>query len=93
MCAPFRIIVLEVATNPNLGSQAARGVLDQVGDGVKSVTSLRPENFDKVYEACRSLLGAADVEQKPHVEQSLGKVCTSTKLIAFGLRSASEKRP
>jgi len=44
---------------------------------VKSVTSLRPENFDKVYEACRSLLageGAADVEQKPHVEQSLGKV-------------------
>jgi hypothetical protein len=73
-----RNIVLKVLVNPNLGRQAVRGVFDQVGDGMKSVSSLNPENLDKVYEACRSLLAgkgrSADVEQKPHVERSVGKV-------------------
>jgi hypothetical protein len=72
-----RNIVLEVATNPNLGSQAARGVLDQIGDGVKSITRLKPENFDKVYEACQSLLagkGASADAVKPHVKRTVGKV-------------------
>jgi hypothetical protein len=55
-----RNIVLEVATNPNLGIQAARGLLGQVGDGVKNVTRLKPENFDRVYAACQSLLAGKD---------------------------------
>jgi hypothetical protein len=60
-----RNIVLEVTNNPNLG------VLDQVGDGIKSLSSLKPENFDKVYEACQSLLagrGASANAVKPHVK-------------------------
>jgi hypothetical protein len=73
-----RNIVLEVLTNPNLGRQAVRGVFDQVGDGMKSVSSLNPESFDKVHEACRSLLArkgaSADDEQRPDVERSVGKV-------------------
>jgi hypothetical protein len=73
-----RNVVLEVLMNPNLGHQAVRGVFDQVGDGMKSVSSLNPENFDKVYEACRSLLAhkgaSSDAKQRPHVERSLGTV-------------------
>jgi hypothetical protein len=73
-----RNIVLEVLMNPNLGRQAVRGVFDQAGDGKKSVSSLNPENLDKVYEACRSLLAgqgpSADAEQRPAVERSVGKV-------------------
>jgi hypothetical protein len=66
-----RNIVLEVTNNPNLGRDATLRVLDQVGDGIKSLSSLKPENFDKVYEACQSLLagrGASANAVKPHVK-------------------------
>jgi hypothetical protein len=72
-----RNIVLKVVMKPNLGRQAARVVLDQVGDGVKSVTSLKPKNFDKVYEACQRLLagkGASAEAVKPHVKRTVEKV-------------------
>jgi hypothetical protein len=73
----------KVLTTPSLARQAALGVLDQAGGGVKSVSSLKPENFDKVYEACQSLLGSegasAEAKRNPQVEQSERKVVHSRK--------------
>ena len=48
--------VREVATNAALGKQSAADILDQDGGGVKRVTDLKPENYDKVYEACQVAL-------------------------------------
>lgn len=50
-----RDIVKQVATNANLGKQEALTILDEEG-GVQNVSSLKPENFDKVYEACQVAL-------------------------------------
>jgi len=49
-------IVRKVATNPKLGRQSAVAILDRDGGGVANVSKLKPENLDKVYEACRVLL-------------------------------------
>ncbi len=49
-------IVRKVATNPKLGRQSAVDILDRDGGGVANVSKLKPENLDKVYEACRVLL-------------------------------------
>jgi hypothetical protein len=49
-------IVRNVATNPKLGRQSAVDILDRDGGGVANVSKLKPENLDKVYEACRVLL-------------------------------------
>ena len=57
--------IREVATNPGLGRQSASDILDQDGGGVKSVKDLKPENYDKVYEACQVALqseGSAPAE-------------------------------
>jgi hypothetical protein len=68
-----RGMLVGVATNSSLSRQAALRVLDQAGGGVKNVSSLKPENFDKVYEACQSLLGSvgasAETKRNPQVEQ------------------------
>jgi hypothetical protein len=73
-----RNIVLKVLMNPKLGRQAMLGVFDQLGEGKNNRSSLSPENFDKVYEVCRSLLdhkgASADADQRPDVEQSVGTV-------------------
>jgi hypothetical protein len=53
-----RDIIRKVATNPSLGKQSALDILDQDGGGVTNVTNLKPENFDKVYEACQALLSS-----------------------------------
>lgn len=53
-----RDIVRKVATTPSLGKQSALDILDQDGGGVTNVTNLKPENFDKVYEACQALLSS-----------------------------------
>jgi hypothetical protein len=77
-----RGMLLKVANNPSLSRQAALGVLDQAGGGVKSVSSLKPKNFDKVYEACQSLLGSegsAEAKRNRPVEQSERKVVHSRK--------------
>jgi hypothetical protein len=62
-----RDIIRKVAANPALGKQAARDVLDTDGGGVATVSEVKPENFDALYEACQVLLsgegggaGAAD---------------------------------
>ena len=60
--------IREVATNANLGKQSAADILDQDGGGVKKVTDLKPENYDKVYEACQVALqseGAAPAAAAP----------------------------
>jgi|SRR5216684_9086814 len=49
-------IVRKVATNPNLGRQSAVDILERDGGGVTNVSKLKPENLDKVYEACQVLL-------------------------------------
>jgi len=46
-----REIIKKVATNANLGKQAALNILDE-NAGVQNVSSVKPENFDAVYEAC-----------------------------------------
>jgi hypothetical protein len=51
-----RNIVLEAATNPNLGHQMALKVLDRQGGGAKNVSSIKPEHLDMVYEAFANLL-------------------------------------
>jgi hypothetical protein len=48
--------IRDVATNASLGKQDAADILDQDGGGVKKVTDLKPENYDKVYEACQVAL-------------------------------------
>ena len=45
--------IREVATNASLGRQSATDILDADGGGVKTVKDLKPENYDKVYEACQ----------------------------------------
>jgi hypothetical protein len=73
-----RNIVCKVAMNPRLGGEAALNVLDHEGRGAKKVSSIKPEDLEMVYEACRSLLAgesaSAEAEQNPHVEQSVGNV-------------------
>jgi hypothetical protein len=73
-----RGIVREVITNPSLGKQIAFDILDEQGRGARSVSSMKPENLDTVYEACRNLLAgkiaSAEAERDPLVEQSVGGV-------------------
>jgi hypothetical protein len=51
-----RNIVYEAATKSSLGRKMALNILDQEGRGAKSVSSIKPEHFDIVYEAFASLL-------------------------------------
>jgi hypothetical protein len=54
-----RAIIKQVATNANLGKQSALAILDE-NAGVQNVSSVKPENFDAVYEACEvELAGVA----------------------------------
>lgn len=76
-----RHILFKVSMNPSLTRQAALGVLKLAGGGVKNVSSLKPENFDKVYEACQGVLGSdgasAEAKRIPQAEQSERKVVHS----------------
>lgn len=63
-----RDIVRQVATNAGLGRQSAADILDQDGGGVAKVTDLKPENFDKVYEACQVLLSGEGDDGAPASE-------------------------
>lgn len=51
-----RDIIRKVATDANLGKASAADILTDDGGGVSKVTDLKPENYDKVYEACQVLL-------------------------------------
>lgn len=57
-----REIIKKVATNKALGRDAAINILDE-NAGVQNVSSIKPENFDAVYEACEvELAGVAGSE-------------------------------
>jgi hypothetical protein len=76
-----RHIITQVVTKENLGKQEALSILDEQG-GVQTISSLHPENFDKVYEACQSLLdsvGASVEAKRPQVEPGDRKVGHSRK--------------
>lgn len=69
-----RDIVRQVATNASLGKQSASDILDQDGGGVTKVTDLKPENYDKVFEACQVLLsgeGEGGTAEAPAEEDEL----------------------
>jgi len=51
-----RDLIRQVATNASLGKQSAADILSDDGGGVTKVTDLKPENYDKVAEACQVLL-------------------------------------
>lgn len=51
-----RDAIRKVANDPNLGKQSARDVLTEDGGGAPTVSELKPEFFDAVYEACQVLL-------------------------------------
>lgn len=51
-----RELIRKVAADKNLGKQSAKDILADDGGGVEKVLDLKPENYDKVYEACEVLL-------------------------------------
>lgn len=51
-----RDMIRKVAANPNLGKQSARDILEADGGGVTTVSEVKAENFDAVYEACQVAL-------------------------------------
>lgn len=63
--------IKEVASNPNLGKASAVDILDQDGGGVKSVRDLKPENYDKVYEACQVALQSEGQTATPAIDDDL----------------------
>jgi hypothetical protein len=58
-----RNIITRVVIAGNLGKEQALSILDKEG-GVKTTNDLKPEDLDKVYEACQRLLdsGGASIE-------------------------------
>jgi ribonuclease D len=51
-----REMIRKVAADKNLGKQSAKDILSDDGGGVEKVLDLKPENYDKVFEACEVLL-------------------------------------
>jgi len=58
-----RDMIRKVAANPNLGKQSARDILEADGGGVTTVSEVKPENFDAVYEACQVALSGEGAAQ------------------------------
>lgn len=50
-----RDIIRKVAADESLGRQSAKDILAEDG-GVEKIMDLKPENYDKVYEACQVLM-------------------------------------
>jgi hypothetical protein len=59
-----RAKIREVASNEALGKQEALDILDENGN-VQNVSQLKPENYDKVYEACQAALNAIPGAEEP----------------------------
>lgn len=51
-----RDLIRKVAANPSLGKQSARDILEADGGGVTTVSEVKPEFFDAVFEACQVAL-------------------------------------
>lgn len=54
--AEVRALIQKVAIRPGEGNQAARDILSESGGGVATVSALKPEFFDAVFEACQNIL-------------------------------------
>lgn len=65
-----RELIRKVAADKNLGKQSAKDILADDGGGVEKVLDLKPENYDKVYEACEVLLnGEGNKEPEAAAEE------------------------
>jgi hypothetical protein len=53
-----RDAIRKVAANESLGKASAKEILTDDGGGVERVADLKPENYDKVFEACQVLLSS-----------------------------------
>jgi hypothetical protein len=56
-----RYLICDVARHPSLGRETAIDVLDREGHGSKSVSGMKPEHLDEVYERCQRLLAGASL--------------------------------
>lgn len=54
-----RGLIREVAKMPGEGQQSAKDILMNDGGGVQTVSQLKPEHYDAVYEACQQVLSEA----------------------------------
>lgn len=64
-----REIIRKVAGDASLGKQTAKDILQDDGGGVDKVLDLKPENYDKVYEACEVALNAEGSKGSPAAEE------------------------
>ncbi len=53
-----REAIRKVAANASLGKASAKEILADDGGGVERVADVKPENYDKVFEACQVLLAS-----------------------------------
>lgn len=63
-----REIIRKVASNTGLGMQSAKDILMDDGGGVEKVVELKPEFYDRVYEACEVLLNGEGDKAAPASE-------------------------
>lgn len=63
-----REIIRKVASNTGLGMQSAKDILMDDGGGVEKVIELKPEFYDRVYEACEVLLNGEGDKAAPASE-------------------------
>lgn len=50
----------EIATTDGLGRDRVYEILKEDGEGVESLSALKPEHFDAVYEGCTNALGGGE---------------------------------
>ncbi len=63
-----REAIRKVANNPSLGKASAKEILADDGGGVERVADVKPENYDKVFEACQVLLASEGAPAAPPAE-------------------------
>lgn len=60
-----REAIRKVAANESLGKASAKEILADDGGGVERVVDMKPENYDKVFEACQVLLSSEGAPAAP----------------------------
>lgn len=58
-----RDLIRKVAADKSLGTQSAKDILQDDGGGVERCDLVKPENYDKVYEACEVLLNGEGAKE------------------------------
>lgn len=51
-----KAIILKVVATPGLGKASANDILDEEAGGARNLKDLKPEDYDKVFEACTNAL-------------------------------------